>query len=346
MIILRKRYIPYSGLYELTLRCNMRCIHCGSSAGIKRETELTTKQWNTCTTELSELGCKLITLLGGEPFLRNDWWDIAKNIRDFRMRLVIISNGLRIKEKTIEQLRKLEPYAVAISIDGGSAKTHDYIRQRKGSFESCLKALSKLCEAGISTTVITTVNKINFKELPKLRSILMNKGIAWQLQIAAPLGRFPKKLMLSKREFYAVGLFIAASRSEYRVKELPIVGAHSIGYYSNVLPNININPRWNGCQAGISAIGIQSDGGVKGCLSLPDEFIEGNIRRNTISEIWNDARFCSYNRRFSIDNLEEGCRGCRNGSKCRGGCLAVSMGVLGKRYADPYCFNRLEQTLS
>ena len=69
----RKKYAPYAGLYELTLRCDMQCIHCGSSAGIKREKELSTEEWNSVTKQISDLECKTITLLGGEPFLRKDW---------------------------------------------------------------------------------------------------------------------------------------------------------------------------------------------------------------------------------------------------------------------------------
>jgi hypothetical protein len=62
----------------------------------------------------------------------------------------------------------------------------------------------------------------------------------------------------------------------YTFKELPITGAHCFGYHSKKLPNILLST-WTGCQAGISGIGIQSDGGIKGCLSLPDGYIEGYI---------------------------------------------------------------------
>jgi len=275
--MLQKKYIPYSALYELTLRCNLNCIHCGSSAGFKRDAELTTDQWNSITDELVKMKCKQINILGGEPFLRKDWYEISKYIRDNGIRLVIISNGMLINEKIIEKLKRLDLYAIAISLDGGTAKTHDYIRQKKGSFEKCLKVMSDLIENGIPTTAITTLNKLNFKELPLIRDILLNKGIVWQLQIAVPLGRFSKKFILSKEEFYAAGLFISKIRKQYSYKELPIVGAHCFGYFSNYLPNMSTTPDWTGCQAGVTTMAIQSNGDVKGCLSLPDEFIEGNI---------------------------------------------------------------------
>ncbi|MCK4995812.1 MAG: radical SAM protein [Thermoplasmatales archaeon] len=337
-----KKFVPRFALYELTLRCNMNCIHCGSSAGLKRTKELTTEEWNNVTKQLADLNCKEITLLGGEPFLRKDWYEISKEVKDRGIKITYMSNGFLINEKTIEKLRKIEPKTISVSIDGARKETHDKIRQLNGSFDKCMEVISNLKKAGLNTTVITSINKLNFQELPELISILLNKGIVWQLQIAIPLGRFKKDLLLSKEEYYAAAIFIASSRDKYSQKELPIIGTHCFGYYSKILRNPMVFP-WNGCQAGISAIGIQSNGEVKGCLSLPPEFIEGNIRENTISEIWQKPGFCSYNRDFKKFDLNNDCVNCRFGEKCRGGCIGVSVGITGKSNGDTYCFKLIEE---
>ncbi len=343
--MIRKKYAPYSALFELTLRCNMRCIHCGSSAGDQRTKELSTEEWMQVVNELADMGCKFVTLLGGEPFLRRDWFDISKEIISRGMKLTIISNGLLINEDTISKLKELGPHTIAISLDGGSADTHDYIRQVKGSFEKAKKTISMLRDANINTTAITTLSKINFKDLPLIREFLANKNIAWQIQIASIVGRFPKEQMLSKEEFYSAGLFVASSREKYNFNELSIMGAHCFGYHSKVLPNINVAP-WKGCPAGLYTIGIQSNGGVKGCLSLSDEFIEGNIRDSSILQIWDNPSFASYNRKFKKEDLNGDCVGCKYGKTCKGGCLSVSTSVTGKSHADPYCFRLIEQSQS
>ncbi len=342
--MLSKKYELRIGLYELTLRCNMNCIHCGSSAGYKRINELKKEEWNYVTKQLADLNCKEITLLGGEPFLRKDWYEISTEIKERGIKITYMSNGFLINENTIEKLRKIEPKTVSISIDGVKKETHDKIRQTKGSYEKCIQVVSNLKKAGINTTVITSVNKLNFQELPELKAMLLNKGVVWQLQIAIPLGRFKKELLLSKEEFYAVAIFIAATRKKYSIKELPIIGTHCFGYYSKKLRNVMIFP-WNGCQAGISTIGIQSNGDVKGCLSLPPEFIEGNIRDNSISEIWQKPGFCSYNRDFKLSDLNNNCIDCKYGKKCRGGCLGVSIGITGKTNGDTYCLKAIEKTM-
>jgi radical SAM protein with 4Fe4S-binding SPASM domain len=339
----RKTRVLRSAVYELTLRCNMRCIHCGSSAGDARKKELTAEQWNSVTKELAEMHCKDIALIGGEPFLNPGWFEIAKNIKDLSMDVSVVTNGWCVNDTLISQLRSLEPYAVAVSIDGGSSMVHDTIRQQRGSFERCLTALDRLTNANIPTTVVTTLHKKNINDLSHLRALLAHKKIAWQLQLAAPIGRFSKELALSKDEFYAAALFIASTRKHYSIQELPIIGAHCFGYNSKVLPNINLIPIWRGCQAGISLIGIQSDGGVKGCLSLPDDLVEGNVTANNLADIWENSNSFSYNRLFSTKDLTLECAECEYGKKCKGGCLSVSTATTGKQHGDPYCLRAIEK---
>ncbi|UCD13402.1 MAG: radical SAM protein [Thermoplasmatales archaeon] len=339
----KKKYTPYITALELTLKCNMRCLHCGSSAGEYRKKELTTKEWMDLCRGASDLGCQLITFLGGEPFLRKDWFQIAQNVKDLGMNLSIITNGFLVNEKLISQLKEIEPYTIAISIDGATAETHDTIRNLNGSLEKCKHAFNLLNVANIPTTAVTTVHKMNLKELPLMRDFLLNKGIAWQIQIADTMGRFPKELHLSQKEFYSVGLFIASSRSKYSLEELPITGAHCIGYNSKILPPTQMSVKWKGCQAGIAALAIQSDGGVKGCLSLSDDYIDGNIKKRSINDIWNDPEAFSYNREFNKEDLQGECKGCKYGKTCMGGCLGVSIAETGELHHDPYCLYLYEK---
>jgi radical SAM protein with 4Fe4S-binding SPASM domain len=345
--MLRKKHIPIpiSVALELTLGCNMNCMHCGSSAGDLRTNELSTKEWIETCKKLSELKTQLIVFTGGEPFLRNDWFEIGKNVRDLGIDLSIISNGLLIDRKMISNLKKLNPYSVAISIDGAKAKTHDSIRRVKGSYQKCIEALILLKDNNLSATVVTTVHKKNFSELPEIREMLLDKEIAWQIQIAVPIGRFPDDLILSKEEFYSVGMFIAQSKNKYSIRRLPVMGAHSIGYNPKIILNPALIPRWKGCQAGISALGIKSNGGVIGCLSLPDDFVEDNIRNRDIREIWNDPDMFTYNRKFTSVKLKGDCKDCKYGKSCKGGCLTVSSSVTGKKHCDPYCFHLIEKEM-
>jgi radical SAM protein with 4Fe4S-binding SPASM domain len=80
---------------------------------------------------------------------------------------------------------------------------------------------------------------------------------------------------------------------------------------------------WTGCYADCQAIGIQSNGGVKGCLSLqpragePEPFIEGNLRHESLQQIWFGPGRFAYNRASSHE-LAGACRACSQRSLCRG----------------------------
>ncbi len=340
-----EKFIPGQVVWETTLRCNLKCLHCGSSAGKARPNELTTKEAIQLCKDLAKLNTQEVCLMGGEPFLRKDWHIIAKQVKDLNMKLLVISNGYNINKDIISKLVELEPYSVSTSLDGATAKTHDYIRGVNGSFDKVMEYISLSKEADLPTTVITTVSKLNLKELPMLRDFLLNKRIAWQIQVATPEGRFINKYALSKEEYYSVALFIASMKNKYSSKEIPVIGAHCFGYHSQHLPWLGLYPGWNGCQAGISVLSIKSNGNVVGCLSISNAYIEGNIRKRSIIDIWNDPNAFAYNRKFKVEYLGDNCIGCKYGETCKGGCMGMSIGFTDKPYNHPYCFYKIEPEL-
>jgi radical SAM protein with 4Fe4S-binding SPASM domain len=341
--MIKYRKIPALLGWELTLNCNMNCMHCGSSAGQSRTKELTTKEALAVCDQIRELKVKSVGITGGEAIVRKDWPIIIKKLRDLGIQVNILSNGWGITKEIIDQFKTLGISSVAISIDGGIQETHDTIRNMTGSFAKCIATLEQLKQKHIPSTVITTVHKGNFKELPRIRDTIFNLTNAWQIQIAVPFGRFPKDLMLSKEEFYSLAMFIAATRKKYPRKQLVIIGAHSIGYHSHLVRNTMANPVWNGCQGGLSTMSIQSNGNVKGCLSLPDEFIEGNVKEKSLKQIWNDPTAFSYSRDFQKSQLKNDCVQCKYGNTCRGGCTTVSTSLTGMPHADPYCLHLIEK---
>lgn len=327
-------------IWEFTLKCNLRCSHCGSSAGISRKNELSTKECFKLCESLAELGCQDICLMGGEPFLREDWLSVAQCIQDLGMGLSFVSNGT-ILDQYISKIAALKPRVVGISLDG-LQEAHESIRG-KGTFAKTMAALDLLRANDIQTTVITTVSRLNFEELPSIRDLLYKKDINWQIQIAMPFGNFKADQMISPEDYYAVALFIAKQRIKNKFDDLPVIGAHCFGYFSKVFPP---SVGWRGCTAGISSMGITSDGGIVGCLSMGnDRFVEGNVRDRDLKDIWQDPDKFAYNRKFDESMLGSNCQGCKHGKKCKGGCNSVSYSISQQFHNDPYCFCRLEKQI-
>ena len=143
-------------------------------------------------------------------------------------------------------------------------------------------------------------------------------------------------------EFYAVGLLIAVLKAKHHFQNMPVVGAHCMGYHSSFMPNFF----WKGCTAGISTLGITSNGGIVGCLAMGNNrFIEGNIRDQSLKSIWYGKSNFVYNRKFSSEKLGSLCANCRFGSSCKGGCSSVSYAMTGQFHNDPFCFCRIEKEI-
>ncbi len=334
-------------VWELTLACNLKCLHCGSTAGGRREAELSTAEALELCSGLKEAGCGGVALMGGEPLLRKDFPAIASRVRELGMELSVITNGTVRPDGIFTLLKSLGPRAVAISLDAAGPELHDRIRGVPGAFAKASSFIEDALKAGLPVSVITTVHKLNISELPGLRDIIKGRGIAWQVQTAgAEGGRFSRDLLLDQEEFYSVGMFVESCRREYSPEELPVIGAHDLGYHSLLLKNVSLYEKWEGCQAGVSVAGIRSDGGVLGCLAVNDDrFVEGSVRREPFQAIWSRPGAFSYARDFSPGKLGENCAGCGHAETCRGGCSEMSLMKTGRPHNDPYCFRAIEDRL-
>lgn len=338
-------YELVSCVWELTRACNLRCIHCGSSAGTQRKNELSLKEALNLCDELKKTGCKSVALMGGEPLLSPNFREVAKKLSSLGIEISIITNGTIINYELISFLKDLKPRAVATSIDGASPKTHDFIRGVEGSFKKTMYFIELCLKENLPVSVITSVSKINISELKDIAEILKNKRIAWQVQSVGSEGkRFPKHYLLDVDEFYSVGVFLEILRRKYSIRELAFIGAHDMGYNSCFIKNIWLYKNWEGCQAGISVCGIRSNGDVLGCLSINDDrFVEGNIRERSLYEIWNDPQSFKYTRKFVKSDSGPNCVNCKYLERCKGGCNEMSLMKTGLLHNDPYCFYRYER---
>ena len=329
--------------WELTLRCNLKCFHCEFSAGNAIPDELTIKESLKLIDDLKKTDCKKIILMGGEPFLRSDWDIICKKIIKEKIKLAFISNGYLDSERTFNKLKDLNPEFIGVSIDGGTAKTHDKIRGVDGSFNRAFNFIDKCNKLEIPIIVITSIHKLNIEELPFLRELLFDRDVSWTIQVTDIAGRFPKEYLIDENEFYSIGEFIYETQKKHPKNSKFINGAHDIGYHSKYFPNFTGFPEWIGCQAGISLIGIESNGGIKGCSALTSKFVEANIRDRSIVDIWNDPESFPYSRNFKNEDLNGFCKSCKFSRKCKGGCNMTSFMSTGNLHGDPFCFHKIEE---
>lgn len=323
--------------WELTLRCNLSCRHCGSEAGQPRKNELTTEEALAICEQMPDLLVQEVDFTGGEPFLRTDLSIISRKLRDLGINTNILTHGYGYSAKDIDNLKQCGISAAGISLDG-IENTHDYIRRSKGAFASVMNTIKLLQDAELPFNVITTVNARNIGELEELHEKLARAGVKnWRLQTIIPMGRVKEEpeLRISENDLKQLGLFIKEKKSKENTDSLKIICSDGLQY---VVPSVN---PWLGCGAGIVTCGITADGKVKGCLSMPDELIEGDLRNTSLWETWFHPDSFAYNRKFAENDLGSNCLTCDKGKECKGGCSTSSYVSTNAFHNDPFCFKRI-----
>ena len=335
------KYRPEFCVWELTLKCNMRCRHCGSMAGKARENELTVDECLNVAKQLVDLGCKQVTLIGGEVFLYDGWEKISRKLSENGLDVNLITNGFVLGDEQIAQIKHARLVNVGISLDG-MKDNHNNIRNVNTSFEKVMEAFDVLNREGIPVAVVTSLIDRNFEDLWPMYDLLVEKGIQlWQIQIINPMGNMADKkgFLLDPSKVSLVTRFIREKRNEQKIM---IYAGDNIGYFDENELYLRSQPgmkyEWFGCQAGLRVVGIDSIGNVKGCESLySDEFVEGNLRKESLSEIWYKEGNFAYNRSFDIGMLTGSCKGCDKGAICRGGCRGACYFTTDSKFENPYC---------
>ncbi len=335
------KYHLRSCLWELTLKCNMNCLHCGSTAGAKRDKELILDECLCVADELIDIGCRDVTFIGGEIFLYPMWETVARYLADAGVLVNIMSNGYRMRDKQVKQIRHACLTNVGVSIDG-MEENHNRIRGRSDGFAEAVKTLELLRQEGIPAGVVTTLLDFNYGDLEEMYSLFVEKGVdLWQIQLGNPMGNLAgsKYLVFKPENVPELTRFV---REKNRQRKMAVLAADSVGYFDENETYIRGRkspiPCWGGCQAGINSVFIDSVGNIKGCGSLySDVFIEGNLRERSLAEIWNDETCFAYNRGFDVTMLTGECEGCALGDVCKGGCRASNFFNGGSMYENHYC---------
>ena len=291
--------------------------------------------------DLAALGCREFTMLGGEFLLRPDWYEIAKAVKEVGMELQLITNGLLVTDAIRAKFKTLDPQTVCVSIDGASPESYRAARGVDG-FAKCRALLDDLVSDGFrQVSAITTFNAKNLKDFDAFADMFRGTSIVWQVQMAHKGGeRFPDELLMT-REQYAQFVEKATYWLYDRFGELKLMVMDDFGYFP-LTPKLRfLCQRWDGCPAGRRVIGIRANGDVLPCLSLGSEYVEANLRKRPLKEIWRDPGSFPRFRRKSA-RLTGTCAKCPMAKQCKAGCTAMAVSQTGTMTETPFCIRQLE----
>ncbi len=298
--------------WELTHRCNERCIHCYLDVLPPRARpvdELTTAECIAVLDQLAALGALHLTLSGGELFVRRDWYALATAAHARRFVLRIFTNGLAITPARAAQLAALQPYAVEISVYGADAATHDAVTQLPGSFARTRRAFGLLATHGLRTILKTPLLASNIAQFDALRSLAAELHAGFRCD----------PLLTPKRSGDDAPL-----RSAPRYADL-------VTHYRRTLDAAppTTAPGCRLCNVGHNALAIAPNGDIYPCLELP--IAVGNVRHTSLAELWAQAPRWETLTSLRAETLAA-CRDCALGALC-GRCHGLARQATGNLHA-------------
>jgi len=273
-----------TALIELTYRCSAGCIHCynpgRSDNGMKTHPdELTLEDYKDLIDQLYDEGAIRICLTGGDPFSRNDIWDIIEHIHNKGIAFEIYTNGIALRGNE-NKLADYFPCDVGISIYSDRPEIHDAVTRVRGSFEKSTGALDSLARLGVPLAVKCCVMKTNFDSYQGVAGIAAKAGAVLQLETS---------IFDSLDGNRDVSTFLRLDPEQMAAtlkdKNNPLYIGPEVADWGR-FPK---NPDDIGCRAGIQTICIRPDGRLSPCCSFNADI--GDIRKAPLKEILNDSPF-------------------------------------------------------
>jgi len=337
---------PVLVVWEITLACDLKCSHCGSRAGTARGNELTTAECLDVVDELAALGIRHVVLIGGEAYLRKDFAQIIAAITGAGMVCTMQTGARNLTEARIRAAADAGLSNCGISIDG-LRELHDELRGVRGSFDAAVASLRRLREFGITTSVNTQIARAVLDQLDGILDVVVESGATnWQLQLTVPMGRAsdrPERL-LQPHDLLAVMPQLADLYRRAARRGVLLQIGNNVGYfgpYEGELRGSGLETiHYRGCEAGKSTLGIEADGKVKGCPSLPTQgYTGGNVHDVDLTSIYYDTPELSFAReKRTVPHSF--CGSCYYADVCRGGCTWMSHSLFDRPGDNPYCHHR------
>ena len=342
-----EKFLPRLIFFELTTRCNLRCIHCRAEAGDAESGELTTEEVKRILTEISEVSKPIVILTGGEPLYRKDIFELAGHTVSLGMKAALASNGTLINQQTAEKIREAGVSRVSISLDGGREETHDRFRGITGSFREAVAGIKNLQAAGVQTQINSTIASHNINEVDKILNLALGLKVnALHIFMLVPVGcgvQIADKMMLSPQEYEnCLNWFYEQWRAHPELEFKATCAPHFYRILNQrgkkdgiILPKSSsgMSAMTRGCLAGTAVCFISNRGEVQPCGYLP--LVTGRLRTQSFRDVWFNSEIFGNLRDPS--NLKGKCGRCEFRKLC--------MGCRARAYYDkdnymdeePYC---------
>ena len=282
-----RRNVPLSVHFDLTYRCNERCVHCYLDH--EDHGELLTSECLEILEQLASSGALFLTLSGGEIFLRKDLEEILSCARRLHFDVSLKTNALLVTRARAERLERLAVRRVQISVYSSDPAVHDAVTKVPGSLVRTLAAIPLLLEQGISVKLACPLMKENLLAYRGVMALAEELGVPYVLDMTiTPMmdgSRGPIEHRVSAEALLPVlqdAALPGCRPSAQKEEDLPAMlgSATSSGMESGAYDDLP-------CSAGHNSCYISPYGDVYACVQLP--IPAGNLRHRRFDEIWHGS---------------------------------------------------------
>ncbi len=312
---------PICLTWELTYACNLACVHCLSSSGRRDPLELDTAEAKSVVDQLADLQVFYVNIGGGEPMLRQDFFEIVEYSVDHDVGVKFSTNGTYLDATAARRLADMPYLDVQISLDGMDAATNDAVRG-KGSWSAARKAMDNLAAADFGEFKISIVcTRHNVDQLDDYKAMADDYGAQLRITRLRPSGR-------GVDSYHELRLTNAQQRQVFGwILDHPDVLTGDSFFHLNALnsgPDASGEslPGMNMCGAGRIVCLIDPIGDVYACpFVIHDEFLAGNVRDDGgFARVWRDSELFTELRQPQSAGA---CASCGSYDACQGGCMAT-----------------------
>ncbi|XPV75277.1 MAG: heme b synthase [Desulfovibrio sp.] len=315
--------------WEVTRSCNLACKHCRAEAHPEPYPgELSTEEAKALIDTFPETGNPIIIFTGGEPFLRHDLYELIPYAKSKGLRCVMAPNGTLITETNAKEIKELGIERCSISIDAADAANHDDFRGLEGAFDTSMKGIQYLKDAGMEFQINTTVTRNNLHMFKDIFNLAKDLGAsAWHIFLLVPTGRASElgTEVISADEYEEVlnWFYDFQKTTDMQLKATCAPHYHRIlrqrakeeGIAVN-FENFGLDAVSRGCLGGVGFCFISHTGQVQPCGYLDLDC--GNVRETPFPEIWKKSpQFLNlrnpetYDGKCGVCEYEKVCGGCR-----------------------------------
>ena len=268
--------VPMSVHFDITYRCNERCVHCYLDHD--DHGEMTTAEIKRVLDELADAGTFFLTFSGGEVLMRRDFFELLEYARHLMFAVRIKTNAVMIGAAEARRMLELGVDQVQVSIYSHRPAVHDAITKLPGSLRRSVEAIRFLTAQGLRVTIANVLMTANMRDHAGVQALARELGVQYTLDPTIT----PKM------------------DGDTSILNLRIPGAELSGVFHNEnlvgnveefcapppAPDEDVMEGYP-CSAGHTLAYISPYGDVFPCVQFP--LPSGNVRRQKFLDIWNHS---------------------------------------------------------